>query len=132
MPNTATRPAATVLRPCGKCDGKGRINAYGHVAGGVCFACAGHGTVEVPADWREREVRNARRRAAKEAKRLASGENEQLWAEFTTAHPAEAARIWELRADPIYGYAYSAVATFRRRDSNPADALHLIAPAMRA
>ncbi|MDX3694994.1 hypothetical protein PV726_32575 [Streptomyces europaeiscabiei] len=30
---------------CVKCGGNGRINAYQHVQGGVCFACAGEGTV---------------------------------------------------------------------------------------
>jgi hypothetical protein len=136
MSNAVT---ATVLRPCCKCGGKGRIRAYGHVAGGVCFTCAGHGTVEAPADWREREVKAAARRKARQAKRLATGENETLWAEFAAAHPAEAARVDAARADWRNGvrnhetellvHAYSWVATFRRMDSNPAEALFLIARA---
>lgn len=28
---------------CGKCDGKGTINAFAHVAKGVCFQCEGTG-----------------------------------------------------------------------------------------
>lgn len=131
---------ATVLRPCGKCDGKGRIRAYGHVAGGVCFLCSGHGTLEAPADWREREVKAAKRRAAREAKRIATGENAVLWAEFSAANRVAAARVDAARAEWNAGdrsyrvelliRAYSAVATFRRRDSNPADALDLIARAL--
>lgn len=130
MANTES-PARTVLRPCGKCAGNGVIRAYGHVAGGVCFSCAGHRTIEAPADWREREVKAAKRRKAREAKRVAAGDNETLWTEFTAAHPVEAARIWELRSDPVYGYAYSSVATYSRADSNPAQALHIIATATR-
>ncbi len=29
--------------PCGRCGGKGRIDAFSHVLGGVCFGCNGHG-----------------------------------------------------------------------------------------
>ena len=29
---------------CGRCNGVGRINAYSHVYGGVCFGCGGSGT----------------------------------------------------------------------------------------
>lgn len=121
----------TVLRPCGKCRGTGHISAYARIAGGQCFACSGRGQVTVPADWRERAARAAKRRQTREARRLATGENDILWAEFKAAHPREAARIWELRADPRYGYAYSSVATFRRGDSNPDAALHIIAPVMK-
>lgn len=28
---------------CPKCDGRGRIAAFGHVQGGVCFSCGGTG-----------------------------------------------------------------------------------------
>ena len=31
---------------CGKCDGRGRIDAFSHYAGGVCFWCNGSGVVE--------------------------------------------------------------------------------------
>jgi hypothetical protein len=30
--------------PCSRCDGKGRLSGYYHVAGGVCFKCGGSGT----------------------------------------------------------------------------------------
>ena len=33
---------------CGRCDGKGTIRGFGHVAGGVCFACSGAGVIR----WR--------------------------------------------------------------------------------
>jgi len=29
---------------CGRCNGAGRINAYGHIMNGVCFGCGGSGT----------------------------------------------------------------------------------------
>lgn len=128
---TTTAPAATVLRPCRKCRGKGTIDAYRNIAGGVCFSCAGNGDIEAPADWREREARAAKRRAAAAAKRAASGENDVLWAEFTAEHPREAAlidgRTRGDQADILLSYAYSAVATFRREHSNPEEALHLVA-----
>jgi hypothetical protein len=34
---------------CGKCDGKGRIGAFSHYAGGVCFWCKGTGRLEIKA-----------------------------------------------------------------------------------
>lgn len=39
---------ATKLVECSKCDGNGKIAAFGHYAAGVCFVCAGTGTVSVP------------------------------------------------------------------------------------
>lgn len=30
---------------CGKCDGAGKINAFGHVSSGVCFQCKEHGII---------------------------------------------------------------------------------------
>lgn len=32
--------------PCSRCDGRGRINGFSHVIGGVCFKCGGSGTQE--------------------------------------------------------------------------------------
>ena len=29
---------------CGRCNGAGRFNHYGHIYGGVCFGCGGSGT----------------------------------------------------------------------------------------
>lgn len=31
---------------CGKCDGRGRIDAFGHYARGVCFWCDGTGKIQ--------------------------------------------------------------------------------------
>lgn len=28
---------------CGRCDGKGKVRGFSHVANGTCFACAGKG-----------------------------------------------------------------------------------------
>jgi cytochrome c553 len=40
----AARVTANRLRPvCGRCHGAGRIGAFAHVAGGVCFECGGDG-----------------------------------------------------------------------------------------
>ena len=40
----ALRAEERRLRPiCGKRHGSGRIGAFAHVAGGVCFACGGDG-----------------------------------------------------------------------------------------
>jgi hypothetical protein len=33
------------MSECARCGGEGRINAYGHVHGGVCFGCHGGGRV---------------------------------------------------------------------------------------
>jgi RecJ-like exonuclease len=34
---------------CGKCSGTGHINAFSHIAGGVCFMCGGTGKVTLKA-----------------------------------------------------------------------------------
>jgi len=39
---------ATTITPCGKCDGKGAIEAFKHVANGTCFWCKGTGVLNVP------------------------------------------------------------------------------------
>tara|TARA_Y100001972_G_scaffold78843_1_gene95790 strand:+ start:424 stop:801 length:378 start_codon:yes stop_codon:yes gene_type:complete len=36
-----------MIGTCSKCDGKGRIEAFSHVQGGVCFWCDGTGKLEV-------------------------------------------------------------------------------------
>ena len=35
---------------CGKCDGKGVLSYYGHIANGVCFDCQGTGKIS----WKDR------------------------------------------------------------------------------
>lgn len=127
---TRTTTPATVGRNCPKCKGAGRIAMYAGIAGGVCFGCNGAGTITAPADWQEREARAAQRRQAAAAKRASQGANARLWAEFTAAHPDDAALIEANRhadqPDPVLGYAYSSVATYDERDSNPAQALDLV------
>jgi len=44
---TVTLDGGTMNGTCGKCDGKGYINAFGHYANGVCFDCGGTGKLEV-------------------------------------------------------------------------------------
>ncbi|MGA0092612.1 MAG: hypothetical protein ACO3JT_09770, partial [Candidatus Nanopelagicales bacterium] len=39
----------TMTTTCCKCNGTGTINAFGHIAAGVCFLCKGAGTVRVGA-----------------------------------------------------------------------------------
>ncbi len=41
---------------CPKCDGKGFIQAFGHVANGVCFCCKGAKQFKVTADDIERTM----------------------------------------------------------------------------
>lgn len=41
---------ATKAIDCGKCMGRGTIQGFSHVAGGVCFACGGTGKKTVRAD----------------------------------------------------------------------------------
>lgn len=125
--NTAaanTAPAGKVWRECGKCRGTGHLPEYGHVAAGTCFACNGEGRYLAPADWRQREARAEKRRQREAAKRAASGANARLWAEFTAAHPAEAALI-EQHKNGALGYAWSSVYVHDERDCNPAQALHM-------
>ena len=37
-------PSKSKTWPCSRCEGKGKIAAFGHVIGGVCFKCGGSGT----------------------------------------------------------------------------------------
>jgi hypothetical protein len=120
--------AATVTRNCPKCTGTGYLAIYAGIAAGVCFPCNGEGTIQAPADWREREARNARRRQTANARRAAAGANARLWAEFIAAHPTEAAIIDAGRAtNRDLDMAYGQVATYREYDSNPRAALAIIA-----
>ena len=38
----------TTKTQCGKCEGKGKINAFRHVSNGICFWCKGTGILTVP------------------------------------------------------------------------------------
>lgn len=74
---------------CERCNGKGHIRGYSHVQGGVCFKCAGTGTVtkRIPS------AATLARQAAKEAERKANFEKEaaQARTDFDTA--------WEIYKD---------------------------------
>lgn len=75
---------------CGRCGGSGRIDCYGHVEGGVCFACGGrrskgrvrHETIIAFAKKARREElaeqRRERKLAEKEEKML---EGQRRWCE---------------------------------------------------
>ena len=53
-------------KECGRCCGKGYIPAFGHVAGGTCFNCAGVGffVVNVAAEQRKQTAADKRRAIA--------------------------------------------------------------------
>jgi len=40
----------TSTRKCHRCQGKGRIEAFSHVRGGMCFRCTGLGTIDPAAE----------------------------------------------------------------------------------
>ena len=49
----------TIEVPCSKCDGKGRINGFGHIERGICFRCNGSKTFTVDAAKHAQDVANA-------------------------------------------------------------------------
>jgi hypothetical protein len=49
----------TIEIPCSKCDGKGRINGFGHIENGRCFRCAGNKTFTVDAAKHAADVAKA-------------------------------------------------------------------------
>lgn len=54
---------------CPKCDGKGHIAVYNHVAGGCCFLCNGKGTVErLPRERKPRKQLTPEEKRAKAIK----------------------------------------------------------------
>lgn len=57
---------AAKMAKCEKCDGKGQIDWYSHVAQGVCFSCKGSGTV------RGKSAATLAREAAKKAQQEAN------------------------------------------------------------
>lgn len=44
---TTTNKTATQYGDCAKCDGRGRIDAFSHIAQGVCFWCSGSGKLPI-------------------------------------------------------------------------------------
>jgi len=79
---------------CGKCGGRGYLDAYWHVQGGVCFDCDGDGSVGAFYDRPEavasvrREAREARGKVERAA--LKSYRERRRWEAFAAEH-AEAA-----------------------------------------
>jgi hypothetical protein len=117
----------TIQISCGKCGGRGYLGCYRNIQGGRCFRCQGVGTLAVSANYFERQRRADEQRAAAQRQRLAAGANDRLWAAFAAAHPNEAAQIWSGKdTDRVLGAAYSSVATYDERDSNPAQALAML------
>ncbi|MFZ9748217.1 MAG: hypothetical protein ACO3G4_16490, partial [Opitutaceae bacterium] len=49
----------TMTGTCGRCDGTGKIAAFNHYAGGVCFACSGSGVAEVTVTTADAEAQAA-------------------------------------------------------------------------
>lgn len=45
------RPTKPTTFTCPRCKGKGRIDHFGHVEHGVCFACNGTGTISRKRQW---------------------------------------------------------------------------------
>ena len=69
-----------VVGPCPKCAGHGRISAYSHVDGGICFQCGGdglHGYVE-KVMTPEYAAKLEARRQAREEKRLEKAKAEAV------------------------------------------------------
>ena len=68
---TKTETETPLFLECGRCIGKGHINAYAHYANGVCFDCDGTGGT-----WttEEREERLAKRREQDRARRARKAE----------------------------------------------------------
>lgn len=98
--------AITQTYACTRCDGKGRINGFGHVLGGVCFKCKGSGRQRTrpsgpSTTWRvmviDREsasavgIYNIKARTATDAVRKARRHYERASAEFRTRYDMDAA-----------------------------------------
>lgn len=64
------------MSTCGRCGGHGRITAFGHVHGGLCFACDGTGISDTPAES-PTPMRTCAQLAAVDAERTA---REAAWA----------------------------------------------------
>jgi hypothetical protein len=109
----------TTTRTCTRCDGHGRIEAFAHVANGVCALCGGSGTR--PA----RRNASASPRTRKPA--VKSGANARLWSAFAAEYPTQARIIADGKDNnEALAYAYSYVATYREMDSRPGLALDMV------
>jgi hypothetical protein len=60
----------TVTGTCGRCDGRGKLPAFGHYVGGLCFACSGSGTATMTVTAED---------AARRAANAATAERQNAW-----------------------------------------------------
>ena len=95
---------------CPKCDGNKSIEAFGHIAGGLCFCCGGSGVVEVKAGSKpsstvdanhERQVAWMSAATVDQVRRMTW---KQLHAarQFCLARNDELAKRWEAKFEAIY------------------------------
>jgi hypothetical protein len=79
------------VQPCGKCSGKGHINGYDHVEGGVCFDCRGYGAhgAPMPLEHRIEDVKYLATDIRKQHERaiIDTAKRRAIWAKFTAAEP---------------------------------------------
>jgi len=100
-------PRADIVKPlkvapvaCGRCNGRGRLEGYGHIHAGVCFRCAGNGVDPERNDWAyprawaqeqcaehaaKEKAKKEKARARRDAKRQA--ERERAWNENVVRFP---------------------------------------------
>lgn len=102
-------PDGELSEICGRCGGKGRIQHFSYIDAGICYGCMGSGIASdkdgapiarTAEKWQSLIDAQAKRRAAKDAKRVAANKaaNEKRDA-FKAAHPDVVAWLNE------YGYA---------------------------
>lgn len=92
------------MTECDRCNGKGHINGYAHVMGGVCFKCAGSGKQAVK-KVRKPSPAQLAKKAAQEAERDAAAAAHKAKLEALMNDP----RIWaspRMRVTPEHPYAY--------------------------
>lgn len=79
---------ALVRQDCDRCEARGRIPAFAHVADGVCFACEGKGFVLVPPADVAAQARRARRTAEAARRKVAvfAAEKAARFAGWAAAH----------------------------------------------
>jgi hypothetical protein len=90
---------------CGKCLGKGRINAFRHVVGGTCFACNGQGF---------KMQKNPPRRSKQWQVGALTHEGEMIFPVFTKAARSESEAIKKARAQFARGTGYRPDTAFVR------------------
>lgn len=78
-------------QPCGRCGGKGHINAYDHVQEGICFDCDGYGALgaPMPLEHRIEDVKYLATDMRKQHERaiIDAAKRREIWAKFSAAEP---------------------------------------------